>query len=37
MLTKDSFRKEIEKLKEDILNEVEKLYTKKPVPEPVKK
>jgi hypothetical protein len=36
MLTKDSFRKEIEKLKEDILKEVEKYYTKKPVA-PVKK
>jgi ABC-type transporter Mla subunit MlaD len=36
MLTKDSFRKEIEKLKEDILKEVEKYYTKKPAA-PVKK
>lgn len=37
MLTKDSFRKEIEKLKEDILKEVEKHYTKKPAPAPAKK
>jgi hypothetical protein len=37
MLTKDSFRKEIEKLKEDILKEVEKYYTKKPAPTPAKK
>ena len=36
MLTKDSFRKELEKLKEDILKEVEKYYTKKPAA-PVKK
>jgi len=36
MLTKDSFRKEIENLKEDILKEVEKYYTKKPAA-PVKK
>ena len=36
MLTKDSFRKEIENLKEDILKEVEKYYTKKPAA-PIKK
>lgn len=37
IMTKDSFRKEIEKLREDILKEVEKYYTKKPAPAPVKK
>jgi hypothetical protein len=37
IMTKDSFRKEIEKLREDILKEVENHYTKKPAPAPVKK
>ncbi len=37
MMTKDSFQKELEKLKEDILKEVEKHYTKKQLPEPAKK
>jgi hypothetical protein len=37
MLTKDSFRKELEELKEDILKEVEKHYTKKAAPAPSKK
>jgi len=33
ILANDSFKKELEKLKEDILKEVEKHYTKRPVPE----
>jgi hypothetical protein len=37
IMTKDSFRKEVEKLREDILKEVEKYYTKKPAPPPIKK
>jgi hypothetical protein len=33
ILANDSFKKELETLKEDILKEVEKHYTKRPVPE----